>query len=72
MGKQSAPGQPVPVQGEPASVSATGTLLCALTAVLLLPFRVAEPQSALDHQLCKKDRVQCRGDEELVRGTLGS
>uniref|UniRef100_A0A8C4LZ76 Lysozyme like 6 n=1 Tax=Equus asinus TaxID=9793 RepID=A0A8C4LZ76_EQUAS len=29
--------------------------------------RVAEPQSALDHQLCKKDRVQCRGDEELGR-----
>ncbi|KAF3815735.1 hypothetical protein GH733_016274 [Mirounga leonina] len=32
--------------------------------------RPTEPQSSLNHQLCKKDCVQSRGDEELVRRTL--
>ena len=35
-----------------------------------LSFRTAEPQSSRDYQLCKKDCVRSRGDEELVRRSL--
>lgn len=45
-------------------------LSSALTGILSLLFRTAEPQSSRNHPLCKKDCVQSRGDEELVRRTL--
>ena len=45
--------------------------LCSHRYSLSLPFRPTEPQSSLIHHLCKKDCVRSRGDEELVRRTLG-
>lgn len=51
------------LQGEPVF----GTVPCALTGILFLPFRTAEPKSSFNHQLCEKDCVRNKGDEELVR-----
>lgn len=67
--KYSAPRKDTPGR-ESKSLPPSLGLSSALTGLLFLLFRTAEPQSSRNHPLCKKDCVQSRGDEELVRRIL--